>query len=144
MQIAVTSACCLLVHPRLDLILGVSRKDDHTQFGLPGGKLEWGENPKQAALRELQEETGLIGLDPTFLMERFNKDNLDACYLITVVGGEPRTTEKGLVRWVSREMLEDGPFGLYNRTLFQYLGGPFTLPEYRMVTGVAGILFAGL
>ena len=39
-------------------ILMVSRKNG--KFGLPGGKVEEGETLKEACIRELQEETGLI------------------------------------------------------------------------------------
>ena len=42
-------------------VLGVSRKDDHTDFGLPGGKMEDSDmgNPEFTAIRECKEETGI-------------------------------------------------------------------------------------
>lgn len=41
-------------------LLVVERKDQPGAFGCPGGKIEAGESPKDAAVRELLEETGLI------------------------------------------------------------------------------------
>ncbi len=36
----------------------------HGCLAFPGGFVEYGEEPKHAALRELQEETSLVGTDP--------------------------------------------------------------------------------
>ena len=43
------------------LVLGVSRKTNHNDFGLAGGKMEDidNDNPMAAAIRETKEETGL-------------------------------------------------------------------------------------
>ena len=43
------------------LFLGVSRKDNHYDFGLPGGKMEPidDNDPTNTAIREVYEETGL-------------------------------------------------------------------------------------
>ncbi len=38
-----------------------------TVWDVPGGRIEWGENPADAAIREFQEETGLHAYNPRFL-----------------------------------------------------------------------------
>lgn len=40
--------------------LAVSRIGDHTKFGFPGGKREFGEKEKEALKREVLEETGAV------------------------------------------------------------------------------------
>ena len=58
----VPAACVVLVDDRNRLLLvkrGVAPKQG--MWCLPGGFVECGETPEQAALRELEEETGLTG-----------------------------------------------------------------------------------
>lgn len=52
-------AAVALIFSYTGKILSVSRKDDPTDFNLPGGKIEPGETSIQAAIREIFEETGL-------------------------------------------------------------------------------------
>ena len=59
-------AAALAVVIRADEVLLVRRfsdKPDAGLWGFPGGRVEPGETPAAAALRELREETGLIALD---------------------------------------------------------------------------------
>lgn len=54
------NAAVFLISRKKFLIL---RKRDGSRKGQwtgPGGHIEWGETPKQGAIRELQEETGII------------------------------------------------------------------------------------
>jgi 8-oxo-dGTP pyrophosphatase MutT (NUDIX family) len=103
-------------------VLAVSRRDDPTAFGLPGGKVDPGETPEQAAARELQEETGLTATDLKPVFVREEDDGFTTTTFVGKVSGQIRTDEEGVVRWVDREVLFNGPFGTYNRALFKRLG----------------------
>lgn len=53
-------AACVVVLDGAFRVLAVTRKDDETQWGLPGGKREEGETLEQCAIRECREETGYL------------------------------------------------------------------------------------
>jgi len=114
------AACCLVVNDN-GLLLAVSRKDDPTQFGMPGGKVDPGESPLETASRELEEETGLVAISLVPVFSWSDGEYLTHTYL-TTVEGEVRTHEKGVVDWVHPDVLLRGPFGTYNRLLLDKIG----------------------
>jgi 8-oxo-dGTP diphosphatase len=91
---------------------------------LPGGGIEFGEHPEAAALRELEEETGLIGqvagllaVDSVHRPVRLGDDAADyhsirILYRTTIVGGELQHEAAGSTdraAWHTRAELETLP-----------------------------------
>lgn len=84
------------------VLLGL-RKSEHGQgcWSPPGGHLEFGEDPKEAVLRELKEETGLIGrVDSLTLLgvtndifEESGKHYITLNYRLDKVVGDPQVRE---------------------------------------------------
>ena len=54
-------------------------------WALPGGFVDAGEDPENAALRELREETGLMGTDPSLLMVRGDPDRDPRKHIVSIV-----------------------------------------------------------
>ena len=54
-------------------------------WALPGGFVDQGEAPIHAAVRELEEETGLVGTEPTLLMVMGDPDRDPRKHIVSVV-----------------------------------------------------------
>lgn len=123
-----TSVCLIVKSNDNKHVLGVSRKSNSADFGLPAGSVEKGEKPLDAIRRELKEETGLDLKRATFLDERRWRDYYVYCYLAEEVSGELlsddalRAKGEGVARWLNRSDLFSGTFGDYNQTIFQAYG----------------------
>ena len=77
----------------------------------PGGKIEAGESPQDALLRELKEELGIDAAVEQFLMTvecNYPQFHLIMhCYLCSAAGGEIQLREHKSARWMDREQLDD-------------------------------------
>ena len=112
-------AVCALIVDKNNKILSVSRKDDHDDWGLPGGKLDSGENFESAVIRESLEETGYhIRISPDFpYFEDIDNNFLVRTYLCEITSrGKLKVSdqETGLVEYKDSEDILRGSFGDYN------------------------------
>ena len=134
-------AVCFLIQDKGGLVLAVSRKDDPSAFGLPGGKVDPtdGETDpahllstlQHAVAREVQEETGAVlapggfqvvyqdvcpgGADGRAFWQTVLTYHYDDVFDATTQEGE------GVVAMVPWGQLTSGPFGHFNRKLCSYL-----------------------
>lgn len=111
----------LVLATRGDLVLAAPRRGYPRAFGLPGGKVEPGETPAEAAARELFEETGYL-VAPGELQEVFRRpfpqgDVVTLRALDLPEPPEPVDPREGVPAWVTWSTLLSGPFEAYNRRL---------------------------
>lgn len=110
-----------------DFFLSVSRKDDPNKIGFIGGKIDDGENPEQALIREVLEETGLhvliVKQDPYIAKDG---DFIVYCYLIELDNKEHESideSETGVIRIANRiQLIKSSPYAEYNERAFDWFG----------------------
>lgn len=109
------TAQVVLINPE-GLILGVSRKDDHNDFGLIGGKMDPQDDndPINTAIREAREETGLE-IYNLRLVFAIHKEGFMGYTYLADYKGEINHNEPHVVKWVPMERLVLGSFGKYNQ-----------------------------
>lgn len=90
------AAIAVIRHPTPDHIILVHRKD-HPFWVLPGGGIDPGEQPEQAAVREAKEETGL-DVEVTRTVAAYTPINRLSgpvfLYECAVVGGQMQTSDE--------------------------------------------------
>ena len=77
----------------------------------PGGKIEEGESPQAALLRELKEKLGIDAIVEQFLMTvecNYPQFHLMMhCYLCSIAEGKIQLKEHKSARWMNREQFDD-------------------------------------
>lgn len=103
-----------------DKVLAVSRKDNHKDFGLVGGKVEDNETHIQALHREVKEETGLNIHNVSHVYS-----NIENGYPVSVyradISGNIHTNEPHVISLVPWSEVLKGSFGNFNKKLYKHI-----------------------
>lgn len=133
----------LLVVNGADEIL-LQRRRDTGQWALPGGKQELGETPSQCAVRECEEETGILAevtgflgvySDPSHLVEYLSDGEVRQEYEVTFLGrpiaGAPTVNdEASAVRWVAAvDLASYDIHPTMRRQIEDYLAGRYPVAD---------------
>ena len=97
------------------LVCLVSRKSDHNDWGLPGGKLEGDETYEEAAIRETEEEAGLKISDLELIFAMHRKGNMGQTFLVHKYEGDFKTDEPHKIKWGKMSEAMKGKFSYWNK-----------------------------
>lgn len=95
----------IVLDPQNRILMG--KMVGSNKLGTPGGHVDENETHALAALRELQEETGLIGSNPIEVHAGHSNGNATKTFIVENYRGKPKNTEEMKdFRWVSANEIE--------------------------------------
>jgi mutator protein MutT len=102
----ITNLCYLLNDNNQVLLIMKKKGFGQGKWNGPGGKVKYNETPKQAAIREIQEETGYIPKKLTHLgyiefiwIDQEQNNQICHIFITKEFEGEPTETEECLPQW---------------------------------------------
>jgi len=108
----------VLVSRRNGKLLLVSRKNNFSDFGFIGGKVDPGEDLETALRRETFEESGLGLTNIRHLVSAVENGYPIEVFTGDVIG-EFNTKEKGVLKWGTWQDAFAGSFGVFNRKIYK-------------------------
>lgn len=119
-------ASCVLIAREDGKILSLFRADGKG-YGLPGGKLDPGENLEECAVRECFEETGHVAvLDGIPFVAKCGEHTVYTYSAKTVAIGDPTHAHEGEAMWVDPiKLIEETAFKQYDTDCFNFFGISF-------------------
>jgi ADP-ribose pyrophosphatase YjhB (NUDIX family) len=103
------------------LVCLVSRKENHEDFGLIGGKVDNGESLEDAAIRECKEETGIDITNLRMIFAMHRKNRMGYTYLADYNGeiNFDKEKEPHVVKWDKMSESVKGSFGAWNKLVME-------------------------
>jgi 8-oxo-dGTP pyrophosphatase MutT (NUDIX family) len=104
-------------------VLAVSRGGDIKNMNMPGGGIEVGETPEDAAARELYEETGIVADKLVYLCKQKMGEKNIYFFRAVKFSGQLTSSHEGIAKWEDPETLLRSQYGDSFRKVLQCIQG---------------------